>query len=252
MHLIKSSTILALFLLCARWVSMGQSTVQTNGLVLHYPFNGSPQEILGNLPPPTTANLVAVPDRHGSVGSAYGFDGLNSTIAQPESVLNIGQTDYSISFGFKTDDVEKEHQGLINTIPHNGLYVVFNHPPFTGVLSFRVGNGDGWISAHTQGTKGNYQAGQWYHVTITKQGTEYDAYVDGELDSSIVVPDATTFDRGSGLRFGSISDIPNQSSQFLAGALDDIRVFDRSLSGTDARLLFYTDTGSSSSRQGDS
>ena len=132
MHLIKSSTILALFLLCARWVSMGQSTVQTNGLVLHYPFNGSPQEILGNLPPPTTANLVAVPDRHGSVGSAYGFDGLNSTIAQPESVLNIGQTDYSISFGFKTDDVEKAHQGLINTIPHNGLYVVFNHPPFTG------------------------------------------------------------------------------------------------------------------------
>jgi hypothetical protein len=233
------SAILSMGILLAQ----GQPSLSTNGLVLYYPFNGSAREVLTAAPEPTSKNISPTTDRGGTASSAFAFNGTDSSIYQPEPIFNIGDANYTISFWFKIANLEAEYQALINTVPHNGVYIVYNHPPALDAISFRIGDGNSWISAHTVGAKNDYNSNEWYHVVLTKTGTAFAAYVNAELDSTVSVPSAGSFNRQGGFHFGAIGDTTVSTAQHLNGSLDDVKVFDRALDAGEVEELFAVESG---------
>jgi hypothetical protein len=83
--------------------------------------------------------------------------------------------------------------------------------------------------------------GQWHHVAGTYDGTRYTLYVDGVLDASM---DATgSINKGSSY-FSTIGAHYKKSDErdprrFFEGLIDDVRIYDRALSGGEI-LQIYT------------
>src|SRR6185295_4572411 len=81
-------------------------------------------------------------DRFGSRG-AVRLNGITSSLLMVNPILDLAK-DFTISMWASFDDVHLQYQGLFNSIVHNGVYIVFNHPPANGKLRFQLGYG-GWI-----------------------------------------------------------------------------------------------------------
>ena len=77
------------------------STPFYHGLVAWYPFDGNASDMSGNGNHGTVHGATLGHDRHGEVGKAYSFDGVDDKITLPDSdILELNQTDHSIGLWF--------------------------------------------------------------------------------------------------------------------------------------------------------
>jgi CSLREA domain-containing protein len=98
----------------------------------------------------------------------------------------------------------------------------------TGKLQFYIR-----VDGSTKGVSVNHawQTGTWYHVAGTYDGSHIRLYLDGaEVGTPLAV--SGTVDTGSGVRLSH-----SGSSEGLDGLLDDVRVYNRALSGTEISTL---------------
>lgn len=79
----------------------------------------------------------------------------------------------------------------------------------------------------------NYQGivdtsdGDWYHIIVTYDGTDYAAYVDDSVSASISGTDVSNGLTGDGIVY--IGGRPDNSSEFLTGAIDMVAWWNRAL-----------------------
>jgi hypothetical protein len=99
---------------------------------------------------------------------------------------------------------------------------------FRGAVALRVGGR--WYPA----SFGALQANTWYHLTGTYDGETLRAYTNGVLVSSNDRPSGPADAETAPLTFGRHA---RNTSGFFAGTLDEIRIYDRALSGAEVAAL---------------
>jgi hypothetical protein len=204
-----------------------------DGLLAFYPFDNNLNDQSGSGLNMESRDIEFDQDRFGLPG-AVRLNGGTSSIIQQNRVLNLGE-DYTVSLWASFDNVALEYQGLFNSIPHPGLYMVYNHPPSTRRLRFQLGGGGGWIIDDAGGLKKDYLAGEWYFFAFVKHGSSYRFLVNNQVDSSYDLSIAPFI---TGWHVGGDGDDFSRSGQTLKGRIDDLRVYNRAFSSNEVQELY--------------
>jgi pimeloyl-ACP methyl ester carboxylesterase len=208
----------------------------STGLVAYYPFNGNANDASGNGHDGIVYGAFLAADRFGNPNACYGFAGSGNWIR-----ANIGPSyfasDFAISVWVNFSDFANSYPMIIS----GDTYYVHCHGlgPVYGSnyqkVTYYGGSVGEIISSNT------FAINRWYHLCITRQGSNTTMYVNGVFSGQdIHAPIAQT--TGSYLQFGN--DFNFGSSNFH-GLLDDIRIYNRGLSLSEVVQLYNTETGNS-------
>jgi hypothetical protein len=208
-------------------------------LVAYYPFNGNANDESANSNDGTVNGASLTLDRFGNVDSAYSFDGIADymDLGNDASVQFSGTPTMSV-FGWVNlsggeTDIGFDKYSSQGSSPNGanvGYYLAFADTGGTTVVRAGFGNGvETKIDAAT-----DISDGDWHHVGWTWTGSLVQIYVDGALDFSQSYTDGIT-DNNQALSFAKRMDL---STNFYAGLMDDIRIYDNVLSLSDISALF--------------
>lgn len=218
------------------------------GKVLHYSFNENASDGSGSgLNPTYTNNLSFTTDRFGRANKAalFGSGGGTSTILTPSLSGKLSGLPVAVSFWIKTDD----HSRTQLIAKSDG----FERTTYSGYTIYLGAWGDKKISfsfASNSGIGGrDYTViispevitdnTTWYHVVFNiRSATDYDLYVNNvKYTNCTSGGNATTmaFNPPSVGIMGVYDGSPNTN---FTGALDDYRVYNRSLSQQEVNTLF--------------
>jgi hypothetical protein len=212
----------------------------TNGLVAYYPFNGNANDASGNgNNGQIVGNVVPATDRFGNPSSAYAFDGVSSSAIEVTNTLfNVGQEGYTISGWFASSNVYLGTlQDIIQTMPQAGLDVGFN-PSAAPYPVFSVGPTGTWTEQTIHGNQPSCVNQTWYQFVLTKSGTSYTLYVDGQVSCQQTISAASGYDANVGCIIGSITPINPSYHETFMGCLDDFRIYNRTLSSNQVQELY--------------
>ena len=212
------------------------------GLKAYYPFNGNANDASGNRNDAAHNNASLTTDRSGNPRSAYHFNGRNTYIRVPNSSsLNMGNR-MSISLWVKP---MKYYTGRC----YNNMLIM------KGDRDYQPGNyfirfSDVYTGCTDPTTKSErfygqaalapnplVQLDQWYHVVWTSDGTTARLYVNCRLMISGPLG-SLKFTNDDDLFIGRMND--GQYPYWLAGDLDEIRVYNRALSAAEITALCDT------------
>lgn len=235
----KQLLILTTALISLNVIAQVPNYVPTNGLVGWWPFSGNANDESGNGNNGTVNGATLTADRFGGTDKAYSFS--NSDILISNFFFDNGWQDYSITLWFTTADITQYMQNFLNTYPHDGEGLGWNHANAPGKISHWKNadpNNHLWniLSANPLNYT-NVQNNEWYFITIVKTGLTYTYYVNGQLDK-VTVATLAAISSYTGMRFGSIG-----SAEHLNGKLDDIGIWNRALTSCEIADLFHAQLG---------
>ncbi len=216
------------FLLCA--VLILSSTVSAAGLVGWWTFD----ETSGTTAKDSSGKgndgrIVGTPHWvPGKIGGAFQFDGSTYINCGRSPSLNL-RDQITIAFWFKVQAFSNTWEAFL--AKGDGAYRA----------SRSNGTGD---SVHMGITGGNYfdattivTGGQWHHYCGTYDGATASIYIDGKLDAtrqySGGIGDSSSYDL-------YIGENQQATGRMLHGVLDDVRLYDRALSGQQIQDLIAT------------
>ncbi len=194
-----------------------------NGLVAEYRFGGNANDTGGNNHHGTVSGATLTTDRFGNANSAYSFDGVDDEITHLTDNFVSGNN-LTVSMWFN-----------ISAMPPATRYfawcsdfAMFVHSTALGIaISLpSTNNASGTISAFNQ----------WHHLVGTYDGTNIVAYIDDVLVDTTNHP-GDIDDLDDPLNFG------HHFSFFYGGLLDDVRIYDRTITDTDEIYNLYHEGG---------
>ena len=215
------------------------SYIPTDGLVAYYPFNGNANDQSGNGNHGTVNGATLTSDRNGVENSSYLFD--NSNISIENQFYNNGYETYTINIWFLTNNPSKTMQCLLNTTPHDGEGIGYNHENALNTFSHGKNSNVSqhlWDIFSSNPFGFQVQENMWYMITIVKNSGNYSYYVNKSLDKTSTTS-LTAENQNTGLIFGSTS----LGSEFLSGKLDDIGIWNRVLSEQEIQNLYTSSSG---------
>ncbi|GGV35516.1 neuramidase [Streptomyces longisporoflavus] len=170
----------------------------------------------------------------GRFGGAVSFDGTNDAVRLPfRKQLPLGNKDFTASLWFRYSATSGEQPLLwMGGIGTNQPQVWLRGEPasnrVTGLITTREGAAA--PKSASVRTAGAYNDGQWHHIALRRGGGQLTLSVDGTRITTADVPGTVTRNSGYGFHVGQRVD----SRAHFAGAIDEVRVYDRALS--DAEL----------------
>jgi len=208
----------------------------TQGLVAHWPLDGTPNDASGNGHHGLAFNLDPTTDRFGVANAAYHFNGINGYMTAAGVPIPTNNA-FSWSLWIKAEEpgvrgpiIERAQAFGVNlTSP-----VLFTEPG--AALSFGTccaGNG-----SSLQTPIGSLPANQWIHfVGTSAQDGRRALYLNGQLVAEIT---GTAYGQALELFiFGrDRMDDPVIDNIYFPGALDDIRIYNRELSAAEVLALY--------------
>ena len=210
-------------------------------LIAHYPFNGNARDVSGNEHHGTLSGPVPTRDRFGNEGGAILFHGTDHRIDLPHEVLD-GRLDVTIAFWLKTSKTGA--QTIVsgaNQLNDNEYIVFFLNE---GLIRFyshgRVGGNQVWCDVEIQ----PIADGTWHHFAVIRNASQghADFFINGEeyiKRCRHLAYDTLKVEAG-GLILGQDQDTFSggfDASQVLRGALDDLRIYDGTLSAPEVQAL---------------
>lgn len=205
-----------------------------NGLIAHYPFNGTANDASGNGYNGTVSGATLIADRLGNADSAYNFDGIDNYISLPSFTIG---GEFSLSAWLNRNDSSTSWQRIIdfgNGQADNNLIVgLVNQNLFVDVFW-------GGSSVHIE-TSENVPQGQWTHVaaTIAADGL-VQLYLNGVLKGSGWGYNIPYFSR----TYQYIGKSNWAGDSYLSTKMDDLRMYNRVLSLHDIEALYTYENGS--------
>ena len=203
-----------------------------DGLVAHYPFNGNANDESGNGNNGTVNGATLADDHLGNVNSAYYFDGNDSISVRDNASLDFGAGDMTVALWFKfTGDSSRKQlvgQSTPGKQPKWFIYYIPDEKSFLLHINDTAAGSNHWLA------KVAYEDdGEWHHLAYVKRGNEYSSYLDGLLGATEtgprVLPNSSSY-----FRMGKAEGDP------IKGHLDDIRIYNRGLSGEEISVLYST------------
>ena len=210
------------------------------GLVAHYLLNTNAREAQGTGRDGVIHGAVPARDRHGVLGGAMWFDGLDDYIFADGDGLPAAER--TVSLWFKADQVASRPM----------------------LLSYGGGGGFGesWLMGLDNEGEAAYYLGhhyavrtlryaysstptnEWHHFAATADANGQRIFVDGQLRAEDTGAIPTTGIPGTQLSFGvavgagGIAPYSDVNTGYFQGALDDIRIYDRVLPAADIQALY--------------
>jgi len=213
------------------------------GLVAYYPFNGNVNDESGNGNNGTINGATLTTDRFGNSNSAYAFNGIDNYI-KVQNPLVLKNSNYTISLWIKV--LQLPISSYCNYIMElgNGNYGVQGH-------SISINNSypmssptSGWSvnCPNTDATRVNFQTGTlpysgvWYHIVLVRNDNSVDYYENGTMIKQLLTNGTlpnypNPLDLYIGARAQLLPDF------FFNGIIDDIRIYNRSLSSSELTEL---------------
>ncbi|MFZ4402333.1 MAG: LamG-like jellyroll fold domain-containing protein, partial [Bacteroidales bacterium] len=218
------------------------SYVPTNGLVGYWPFNGNANDVSGNGNNGTVNGATLTTDMYGQSNSAYSFDGTSNYIEVPNSNnLNPTQITINVWINFPTSTTNSRQ--ILSKLQHSNAY---NFSYNIGLTPSKYLN-TGWsyVGCSTAGSGGTgyvdstiLNPNSWIMITqtITSSGVcKY--YLNGQLTKTFISGQIFNPCNNSlsTLRFGQWW---NSGNQWWDGILDDIGIWNRTLTQQEITALF--------------
>lgn len=204
----------------------------SKGLKGHWSFNGDPKD---KTPWGNNGTLVNGPvltaDRHGRTDSAYSLDGTDDWIDLSDGGANDIAISgaMSLSLWFKAQkDVDTEYL-MDNRNPGSWWWIL----DYTGGSSCSNDNNNICFENRVWATGSDWNANEWTHVVVTDDTSTASMYVNGNLvDTGTGESSSISTNLRVGTRYNN--------QQYLNGEVDDVRVYDRALTETEAKMLYET------------
>ncbi len=216
-----------------------------NGLIAHYPFNGNANDESGFERHGTVNNAILTTDRKGQNNSAYNFNGTNAYINIPKTE-GMANGNFTFSVWVKLTKLPTNSNsfcpisiGNENQADH-GIFLGNNY--VSSLTGFSVSSYNNVSFASNIGaTIGTLpEENQWYHLVATRSDTKVNLYLNGVLAKSSstnsLLPKYTF-----PIHFYIGNRIPGSFSGYtyhFNGLIDDVRVYNRSLTETEIEKLY--------------
>lgn len=204
--------------------------VPTLGLVAFYPFIAGAADASGN------GHNGALLGSATAVGSLVLGDNAGDALSVPHTVLN-GRGDFTVAAWVRIENLRNGSHHLLSgarAAEDNEL-----------AWWYRADTNE-WVAGLASGSlpftpNTAVKDGGWHHVALTRSGSSFRMYFDGQaLGSAITLnADALTLDSG-GLVFGQDQDVVGggfDALQSWAGSMDNIRIYDRALGAVEVERL---------------
>lgn len=205
------------------------------GLVAHYKYHGS-VDATG------VWNDLSGNDNHGTLGSNAFVDNQGVNLDGMSDYVNCGngvslQLTQNITLASWIKCTTQENRGIITkyTYPSPGAYSLQTANLTSGVR-FVIYEGSEQTAFDSIG---GVQDNAWHHVVATYDKSYMRIYIDGDLDSS----KAATHDINNSSDNLNIGARTDGSSDFFAGIIDDIRVYNRRLSAEEILQIYHETKG---------
>lgn len=225
----------AAVLLCLPFTSIAQPPA---GHIAHYLLNNNLTDIGGNSYNGTLTSASGTTDRFGNANNATAFVQGTSTGQLPLALQTAIQNSFSLSFWFRTSmNANSSSQwyggnALVDAEMCGGTSDWGTALIDGGKVCLGIGNPDITIKSTL-----NYNDGNWHFVTANRDHTagSITLYVDG-------VQVATTTGTSTAARvaptFIGLGRNPCAAAALYTGSLDEIIIYDRALTGTEAANLY--------------
>lgn len=208
------------------------------GIVAWWTANNHSRDVVGGHDGVLVGGAGYVP---GSVRRGFRLFGAPSYVEVPDSDdWNLSDREFTIEFWVMWNTVRDSIIGLPDTIfigndesggEHNKWFFARGG----GVLNFHVNSPSLGPIFFCQ-TPFTPVAGVWYHLVLTRQGSTFKVYANGELllteQRELIIPDANaplTFGQAEGLGF-------------IDGILDEMTLYHRALSHNEIQMIYQAGT----------
>jgi len=212
-------------------------SVPTNGLVLYYPFNGNAQDASGNGNNGTVQGATLTTNRFGVPESAFHFNGTSSAILVPNYVFGPTVTGATVSVWITTDDQSYTNQLVIYVkSPVDGGMAMGTLPP--GVFSFGAELPPNvWYTANA--TNPILPSTVTHVVGVYQMGQNASLYLNGVLVAQTSpLPDTNLFTQSFTVTSALGAFEEGGVYQFFHGNMEDFRIYNRALSGSEVQQLY--------------
>lgn len=218
----------------------GGAETADSHLVAHYNFDGDFKDSSGNGNDGTIVGDVSFAD-DGVTGKSAVFNGgyvnVNSSPA-----LNLGSS-FTVSVWVKVDPVMfddgNKNGPIISKLDDKGNYNNYNI--YTrGSFGVRVDGrfGKGGENSVQTGPFQDWDLHNWSHIVVSSDGKALYLYNNGVLKATKPLPaGALLTSSGNVMRIGTGNDL-NNSNLFFMGRMDDMRIYDRTLSDSEIKEMF--------------
>lgn len=224
--------------------AFSQATLSTS-LTACYTLDGNANDPINFL----TGNLSAVTptvNRFGALNSAMAFNGTTSSFIQlPNSPL-LKANAVSFSCWAKTNSPSTPYQYIVFTTNgcfsyYEGYELAFQNVG-TNAYKFQLAKSSSSCSSGGQiiltGSTTTITANSWVHVGFYAGPDSLKLYVNGMLDGALANSNPLTYGANTNVYLGGNNQTPNQP---FNGSLDNVRFYNRKLSGTEFNQLYALD-----------
>jgi hypothetical protein len=208
-----------------------QPTDETNidGLITWYSFDGNANDLSGNGFHGAVHGASLTEDRFGNPNRAYAFWGIGSYIDGGSRTLTLPIT---VTLWFKSslkNEVWHSLFGCNGFTYYNGVTIATNGD---GRIRTRIGNDGNDLVSNSIVDGDNL----WHFVAITRdQNNIATIYIDGLLENSNMA--SGPIDYSKPLYIGK-SLQPDSWHEYFVGSIDDVRIYNRTLSAVEIHKLF--------------
>ncbi|MBP9109195.1 MAG: VCBS repeat-containing protein [Pyrinomonadaceae bacterium] len=174
----------------------------------------------------------------GKVGQAFTLDGVNDYAMVPASSnWAFGTTDFTIEF-WMLNSANDDHRPIVNnrkTPASENMWAVEIYP-----VANRVEFHTGYSILLTANDL--LTSSSWNHVAVTRNGTTLTIYINGVASGSIT--NASNFSEINDLQIGrDIMSGNNLGGRTLPGGVDELSIFNRSLTSTEIAAIYNAGSG---------
>ncbi len=222
---------------CMIVISLLKSNSQNlqDGLVIYYKFDNNMADSSGNNNHANGVNFYYSTSRFNVTNQAIHFNGVNARVL--DIIPSYFSDRASVSAWFKTED--SRNQSIVSKYDANiGKGFEIGTTPL-GEVYLKGENGKGDLIA-LKSSPGLYTTGMWHHIVGIVNDSLWQLYLDGQL-VNFVTTENKDIDLSNDMQisvgftdFGILFGDP----MFFLGSIDDVRLYNRSLTPEEVLLLY--------------
>jgi hypothetical protein len=238
-HAISDQEVLALY---------NDSTTYTpptleDGLIAFYPFTGNPHDQSPTGNHATVIGATLTKDRFGVDNNAYYFNGSGRLQAADNPVYDFGPGNFSMNAWVNIETINTSRIVSAGYNDNDGIWGLgFGTNPVWGSgnrINFFVYSNNSFQDFSSDEIT-NYTVGTWAFVSVVKQNNTLKFFFNGQEAGSL--PMIFQANSNSFLSIGCRQQASSVFDEFLIGKIDDIRIYNRSLSNEEIFSLYNDST----------